>query len=205
MKILELFSGTGSVGKVFKERGYEVISVDITDKLGHVDIITDILEWDYKAYPVGTFDVIWASPPCRTFSILRNSHIGRANTTITKEKIESDMITIGLPVLRKAEEIIDYFKPRYWFIENPQTGRMKNYIDRQFYDVDYCKYGFPYRKRTRLWTNLLEFNALKCNYDCDFSTDRKHNVNLGRHSNLRRKDTYRIPEQLTNSIIDNIV
>jgi hypothetical protein len=44
MKLLELFSGTHSVGKVCKELGYEVISVDID---GRADINIDILEWDY--------------------------------------------------------------------------------------------------------------------------------------------------------------
>ena len=207
MKVLELFSGTGSVGKVFKERGYEVLSLDITDKLGHVDIITDILQWDYRVYPVESFDVIWASPPCRTFSKLRKSHIGR---TLTKEQIESDKQTIGLPILRKAEEIIDYFKPKYWFIENPQTGDMKHYIDnRAFYDVDYCKYGFPYRKRTRIWTNLLNFDAQHCNWDCPVSTGRVHNTKIGQNCKDRistsRKVLYRIPEQLTNSLIDCII
>ena len=49
MRILELFAGTGSVGKVFKEWGY-------------ADIKTDIMDLDYKAYEPGRFDVVWASP-----------------------------------------------------------------------------------------------------------------------------------------------
>ena len=27
----------------------------------------------------------------------------------------------------------------------------------RYVDVDCCKYGFNYRKRTRLWNNLLQF------------------------------------------------
>ena len=66
MRVLELFSGTHSIGKVCSERGYEVISLDLQD----ADINIDILEWDYTIYPVGYFDIIWASPPCATFSNL---------------------------------------------------------------------------------------------------------------------------------------
>ena len=54
-------------------------------------------------------------------------------------------------------EIIDYFKPSAWFIENPQTGMLKKqeFMNGLPYkDIDYCKSGMPYRKRTRLWTNL---------------------------------------------------
>ena len=69
MRLLELFSGTGSVGKVFKQHGYEVISLDIDNR---ADINIDILNWDYTVYPSGYFKVIWASCPCTRYSIMNN-------------------------------------------------------------------------------------------------------------------------------------
>ncbi len=47
MKILELFSGTGSITKVCKELDYKVVSVDLEKKF-KPDICIDILKWDYK-------------------------------------------------------------------------------------------------------------------------------------------------------------
>ena len=75
MILLELFSGTQSVGKVFKEKGWEVISLDIMKKFNPT-INTDILIWEgYKELP--EIDMIWASPPCNSFSILKiNYEIG---------------------------------------------------------------------------------------------------------------------------------
>ena len=64
MKLLELFSGTKSVGKVAEQLGYEVTSLD----LKHADIICDIMNWNYTVYESGYFDVIWASPPCTEYS-----------------------------------------------------------------------------------------------------------------------------------------
>ena len=48
MRILELFSGTQSVGKVARELGWDVVSLDIEDYKGkHAPTIkTDIMEWD---------------------------------------------------------------------------------------------------------------------------------------------------------------
>ena len=74
MRILELFAGTGSVGKVAKELGHEVISLD---RDMEADIKTDILDWNYKTYEPKTFDLIWASPPCTEYSIAKTTGIGR--------------------------------------------------------------------------------------------------------------------------------
>jgi hypothetical protein len=169
MRVLELFSGTGSVGNKCKELEWEVISLD----LKNADINTDILKWDYKNYPKGHFDIIWASPPCDTFSRLRDGWIGRkikkhGDKIITKEILYEDIINEGLPILNKTKEIIEYFNPIYWFIENPQTSKMKEFnTELPFYDIDYCKYGFDYRKRTRIWTNLKNFEPKICKKDCN--------------------------------------
>ena len=65
MKILELFAGTGSVGNVLKDKGWEVVSMD---RDMDADIRTDIMDWDYRTYEPGHFDVIWSSPPCTEYS-----------------------------------------------------------------------------------------------------------------------------------------
>ena len=164
MKVLELFSGTGSVSKICDELGWECYSVDIDDKFYPVDKKVDILEWDYKELDFKP-DIIWASPPCNTFSSMLciHKHID----------IEKKMKEEGLPMLYKAREIIDYFKPKYYFIENPDTGRMKRFItDLPFYRVCYCMYGYDNKKATRIWTNLIGFDAKWCHH-------KKHKTHIG--------------------------
>ena len=153
IKVLELFSGIGSVGKVCHKLGWETLSIDID---GRADITCDILEWDYKQYDKDEFDIIWASPPCATFSALQYSNLGRKRKDgiFTREMMESDMLSKGDPLVKKALEIINYFNPEYWFMENPDTGQLKDrpYMkDIPYYIVDYCMYSdWGYRKRTRI-------------------------------------------------------
>ena len=59
MKLLELFSGTGSVGTVASALGWTVVSLDLKG----ADINCDILQWKYKTYPVKYFDMIHAISP----------------------------------------------------------------------------------------------------------------------------------------------
>ncbi len=205
MRVLELFAGTGSVGTVARAHECDVVSLDLCDAV----INCDVMEWDYKIYPENYFDIIWASPPCETFSRVRASNIGRYG--FTRESLTHDMMTKGLPILRKTEEIIDYFKPRLWFIENPQAGHMKEFItDRPFYDVDYCKYSdWGIRKRTRIWTNKEGFTPKLCKKDCGYVVNGRHLcVATGGRKNYKgsgngsdKRLRYRIPHLLIEELL----
>jgi hypothetical protein len=153
MKILELFSGTASFSKVAKERGYDVFTIDF-DKQFNPDLCIDILDFDISMLPEEFKhpDIIWASPPCTTFSVasISTHWKGGKNAYIPKSK-ESK---IGLKILEKTKQIIKILEPTFYIIENPR-GVMRKFmpeISRQ--TVTYCQYGDTRMKPTDIWTNI---------------------------------------------------
>tara|TARA_R110002020_G_scaffold147422_2_gene322771 strand:- start:201 stop:965 length:765 start_codon:yes stop_codon:yes gene_type:complete len=165
IKVLELFSGTRSVGKVCDKLGWESVSVDMILPADHK---CDIMDFDYKQYPKNEFDIVWGSPPCTNYSRLKKCWYGRKmkdGTIYTKELNDKEQDDADKLVL-KTLEIINYFNPQYWFMENPQTGNLKNREIMKgipFYDVDYCMYSdWGYKKRTRIWTNKEDWKGKLC-------------------------------------------
>ena len=71
--VLELFSGTKSIGRAFQRFGWDVISVDVSNEHNPTHCL-NLLEFDYKTlYLPGAIDFVWASPPCTEYSIARTT------------------------------------------------------------------------------------------------------------------------------------
>ena len=81
--------------------------------------------------------------------------------------------------------------------------------------VDYCKYGMPYRKRTRLWNNLTNWKPRPlCNKDCGMMEGNKHKETAQRapsgkkenwkenYTLFKQNELYRIPEALVEEIMN---
>ena len=196
LRLLDLYSGYGSVAEVFQAQGYEVVTVDI-DPTFRPTIQADMLTWEYwKDFSPGDFDVIACSPPCTEFS--------QAMTRRPRELEYADSLVL------KGLEIIEYLQPNIWFLENPRTGLLpkRPYMKGLAYvDVDYCCFSdWGYRKPTRIWGS--RFIGLLANKICDprvcpsvaLREDgvRGHRERLGRTPlpglrKLQGRHTYRIP------------
>lgn len=156
MKVLELFAGTRSISKAFEAAGHECYTVEIDrshpDISRYADVMTVAAEEILRDF--GRPDVLWASPPCTTYSIAAISHHrsrcadGNLDPKTEFAKLSDDLV---LHTLR----LIAYLEPTHWFIENPRGGLRKMWFMQGLprYTVTYCQYGDTRMKPTDIWTN----------------------------------------------------
>lgn len=151
MNVLELFAGSRSIGKQAEKLGMNVFSSDLIEFDG-INYAVSVLDFDVTKVPFQP-DIIWASPPCTSFSVASIGHhwTGGKGAYIPK----SDGARLGLKLVEKTIEIINHFQPKYWFIENPRGVLRKMEIMKGFKrnTVTYCQYGDERMKPTDIWTN----------------------------------------------------
>jgi hypothetical protein len=188
--LLELFSGTASVGRAFRERGWQVTSVDIESKFLPT-ICCDVLALEVeRVLEHGNVDLLWASPPCTQYSCAR-----------TTARTPRDLAGADAMV-RKVLDLADLLFC-YYLIENPHSGLLKTRevvagIPMQV--LDYCSYGTSYRKRTSIWTNSSYVPARPlCKKNCAGSDGKKHTRRAQRSGPGYRntlEELYHIPPEL---------
>lgn len=209
---LELFCGTKSFSKVAEKYNYKTYTLDI-DESSNPTFLLDILDWDYKQFPSDYFHIIWASPPCQTFSTMGGGkHRKKSDMNPkTEEGIKGDLY------LKKTIEIIKYFNPSLYLIENPKAlMRYSKYItdlDPIINTCSYCKYGFDYMKNTDIFSNK-ELNLKKCFYKRKGVINNCHHQTIqGSHKNrirsgvqrISRNTAYRVPEKLIDDILNTFI
>jgi hypothetical protein len=132
--ILHLCADTGSDTKPYRDAGYNVILVG-----------KDMGVENYgkgRAYepPSEVYGII-ANPVCTEFSTARSS--GRARNP---EK--------GMEIVKECQRIIAECNPKFWVIENPATGRLRDFLGVPKSTYEPWHYGSPWTKKTALWGNF---------------------------------------------------
>lgn len=154
MNLLELFAGSRSVGKAAEELGMNVFSSDF-EPFDNIDYVANILDFDVTQVPFVP-DVIWASPPCTSFSVASIGHHWHKDHT---PKTESALL--GVAIAQKTLDIIQHFlklnPEMIFYVENPR-GKLRKLPLVKDYErttVMYCQYGDNRMKPTDVWSNNI--------------------------------------------------
>ena len=212
MKILELFAGSCSFSNVAKEFGHETFTVDNgTDfmTLNHytkIDLVQDILELDVDDIPFQP-DIIWASPPCTTFSIASCGHHWNAPDDKGNREPKTVKAEIGLTLLEKTIWIMNELQPKYYFIENPR-GLMRKMDAVQYltrHTVTYCRYGDKRMKPTDIWTNAPWTPRLMCKNGMPCHEAAPRGSSTGTQGLKSAYERSKIPYELCKEILESII
>jgi len=204
MKVLELFAGSCSFSNVAATYGFETYTTDIK-QFGDINNVSDIFDFDYKNLNLQP-DIIWASPPCTTFSIASCGKHWTAPDENNLRYPKTNEAEIGLKILQKTIEIMHYLNPKYYFIENLRGLMRKMLLVQPFprYTVSYCQYGDTRMKPTDIWTNL-EFDAKLCKNGASCHEAAPRGSRTGTQGLKNNYERSKIPYLLCREIIETIL
>ncbi len=221
MNILELFAGSKSFSTAALSLGHTTFTSDY-DPDFDTDYTADILAFDTAKVPFQP-DIIWASPPCESFSVASIGHHWNVDNTP-----KTDNAIHGMAMVEKTIAIIEELKPTWYFIENPR-GKLRKLPFMQIQEtprygellvpsrwtgqsyhlyrhtVTYCQYGDTRMKPTDIWTNCPYWTPrpmCKNGAPCHVSAPRGSST--GTQGIKTYYDRSRIPQQLCLEILQAI-
>ena len=146
MNCLELCAGSGSFSKAAAARGFNCVTVDVSEKYSPTHCCC-IHEWDEEQYAPGFFKLVWCSTECTEYSIaLRN----RPRDLQKADRLATRCMQLLQKYMNEGCTV---------YLENPHSSllwqRMPAAAALPHIIVDYCAYGSPMKKRTRIASNGL--------------------------------------------------
>ena len=199
MNVVELFSGSGTIGKAFEKINRSIVfSVDIRKRKGKCEpsLRKDILDLTAAHIPFDNIDVLWASPPCDVWSYASGNFHWNGLEPKTRKCL------VHIQILKKTLQLIKDLSPVYFFIENPR-GRMRynkeliNFLANNkgmIKSITLSSYGFPTTKPTDIFTNALSWEP-------------KHRGSFGRGAkcsadfdNMTKSQRQKTPQDLANAL-----
>lgn len=158
---LELFSGCSIVSQEFARMRFRVRSIDI-DLSSNASDKVDIMKLTFDN--IGNVpDVIWASPPCRTYSNLaggthNNPKAGEYEKTEVG-RLHAQWLAQLIAFLRWTKEHNENFivvieNPVGLLSKMPLMQEMVQKFKLKMCTVHYCAFGRDDKKPTHLWTNV---------------------------------------------------
>lgn len=214
MKSLELFSGRAIFSKVAWNLNVIPYTLDIEQTFKPF-YCCDILELSPYFFYKGQFDVIWASPDCRAFSV---ASIGKHWTGGKKAYIpKSETAKKGIQMVQRTLDIIKNVEPKYWFIENPvgvlrKLPIMKGLPRKTIWQCRYNKInpttGLRVAKPTDIWTNFDGWIPRPiCHNGNQDHASSPRGSRTGTQSNQSREERAELPkelcEEIWNAILEN--
>ena len=205
MIVIELFAGSCSFSNVARKYEWETFTTD-WKQYGAIDYVADILDIDYSKLPDA--DIIWASPPCTTFSVASMGYhwTGGAGAYIPK----TDEAKTGLEILKKTLEVINTMDPEYWFIENPRGVMRKMMVMKEIEHCLqtpwYCQYGDSRAKPTDIWSNL-RWEAKTCKNGNPYCSHERapRGARTGTQGLKNAYDRSKVPKELCEELILGII
>jgi len=148
--MVELLSGSARMAEAFRDIGFSTLTVDIEEKY-NPDIAIDIFKLDPEL--IKDARVIWASPPCNSFSVASiGTHWGGGEGEYVPKSKNAGR---DIALLGRTVDLITKSYPCIWFIENPVGVMRKMWFMRKFsrYTITQCQYRDTRMKPTDIWSN----------------------------------------------------
>ncbi len=218
--VLELYSGTQSLGVPFREAGYDVVSVETNELFTKPPY--NLEQWTISVAELTVKKIlkrtggripkiIWGSPMCTTYSLAASGagHRQKINGKIFPKSAKAHLHDSWLlNVLKIINEFLEMDPNIVYFLENPRGGMrnawfMDEWNERGRYTVTYCQYGDERMKPTDIWTNHLNPSfkpPCKNGASCHVSAPRGSKTGTqGLKGNLERSI---IPKELCEHIVN---